>query len=41
VQFDEAVDCGLEIIDGSEDAVLQPAAGEFGEEALDSVQPRA
>jgi hypothetical protein len=41
VQFDEAVDCGLEIIDGSEDAMLQPAAGEFGEEALDSVQPRA
>ena len=38
---DEAVDGGLEIGDGMEDAVLEPAPGEFGEEALDGIEPRA
>ena len=38
---DEAVDGGLEIDDGLEDAVLEPAPGEFGEEALDGIEPRA
>ena len=36
---DEAVDGGLEIDDGMEDAVLEPAPGEFGEEALDGIEP--
>ena len=39
VRFDEAVDYGLEIIDGSQDAMLQTASGAFGDEALNSVQP--
>ena len=38
---DEAVDCGLEIDDGMEDAVLEPPPGEFCEEALDGIEPRA
>lgn len=37
----EAVDGGLEIDDGVEDAVFQAAAREFGEEALDGVEPGA
>jgi len=37
----EAVDGGLKIDDGMEDAVLEPTAGEFSEEALDGVEPRA
>ena len=38
--LDEAVDGGLEINDGVEDAVFQAATGQFGEEPLDRVQPR-
>ena len=38
---DEAVDGGLEIDDASEDTALQSPLGEFGEEALDGVEPRA
>lgn len=38
---DEAVDGGLKIDNGMEDAVLEPAPGEFGEEALDGVEPGA
>lgn len=41
VFVDEAVDGGLEIDDGSEDAVLQPTAHQDGKEAFDGVQPRA
>jgi hypothetical protein len=41
VLVDEAVDCGLELDDGMEHAVLQSPSGELGEEALDGVQPRA
>ena len=37
--LDEAVDGGLEIDDGAEDAVLQASAGQLGEEALDGIQP--
>jgi hypothetical protein len=37
---DEAVDSGLEIDDGSEDAALQPPPGQLGEEAFDGVEPR-
>jgi hypothetical protein len=37
----EAVDCRLQIDDRVKDPVLQTAAGEFGEEALDGIQPRA
>ena len=36
----EAIDGGLEIDEGMEHAVFEPAPGEFGEEALDSVGPR-
>jgi hypothetical protein len=36
---DEPVDGGLDIDDGSEDAVLQPSARQDGKEAFDSVQP--
>jgi len=36
---EEAVDGGLEIDDGSEDTILEPAARQDGEEALDRVQP--
>ena len=38
---DEAVDGGLQVDDGAEDAALQPPPGELGEEALDGVEPRA
>ena len=37
----EAIDGGLKVDDGMEDAVLEPAPGEFGEEALDSIEPGA
>ena len=36
---DEAVDGGLQIDDGVEDAVFEAASGELGEEALDGVEP--
>ena len=36
-----AVDSGLEIADGTEDAALETAPGERGEEALDRIQPGA
>jgi len=35
----EAVDGGLQVDDGMEHAVLEPASGEFGEEALHGVEP--
>ena len=35
----EAVDRGLEFDDRAEDAALETAAGQFGEEALDGVEP--
>src|SRR5260221_6325847 len=38
---DEAVDGGLEVDDRAKDAALEAAAGEFGEEALDGIEPRA
>src|SRR5882724_6169568 len=34
-----AVDRRLEVDQGMEDAALQPALGEFGEEALDGIEP--
>ena len=37
---DEAVDGGLQVDDGLEDAVSEPSPGQFGEEALDGVEPR-
>src|SRR5208283_3344956 len=36
---EEAVDCGLEIDDTPEDAALEAALDENGEETLDSVEP--
>ena len=36
---DEAVDCDLEIDDGSEHATLEAPFGELGEEAFDGVEP--
>ena len=36
---DEPIDGGLEIDDGMEDAVLEPPPGQFGEEALDGIEP--
>ena len=39
VLFEEAVDRGLQLGDGSEDAALEPALCESGEEALDRVEP--
>jgi hypothetical protein len=36
---EEAVDGGLEIDDGSEDASFKPSLGQFGEETLDGVEP--
>jgi hypothetical protein len=36
---DEAVDGGLEILDGAEHATLKPPTCEFGEEALDGIEP--
>ena len=38
---DEAVDGGLQVDDGMEDAVLEPAPRKFSEEALDGVEPGA
>ena len=38
---DEAVDGGLEIDDGAEDAAFQSALGQLGEEAFDGVEPGA
>ncbi len=38
---DEAVDGGLEIDKGVEDTAPEAPPGEFGEEALDGVEPRA
>jgi len=38
--LDETIDGGLEVDDGAEGAVLEAAAGELGEEALDGVEPR-
>ena len=39
--LDEAVDGGLEIDEGVEDAVFEPPPCELGEEAFDGVLPRA
>src|SRR5512140_2060330 len=39
--FDEAVDRSLELDDRAEDAALETALGELGEEALDGVEPGA
>jgi hypothetical protein len=39
VILEEAVDGGLEVGDGSEDAALETALGQDCEEALDGVQP--
>jgi hypothetical protein len=36
---DEAVDGGLKVGDGSEDAALESPSREFGEETLDGVKP--
>jgi hypothetical protein len=36
-----AIDGGLEVDDGSEDAALQSSLGQGGEEGLDGVQPGA
>ena len=36
----EAVDGGLEIDDRAEDAAFEAAFGQFGEEALDRIEPR-
>jgi hypothetical protein len=36
---DEAIDGGFKVVDGSEDAAPQALALEFGEEALDGVEP--
>ena len=36
---DEAVDGGLEVDDGSEDAAFQASPGQLGEEALDRIEP--
>src|SRR4029079_7091450 len=36
-----AIDSGLEVDDGVEDATLETPLGQLGEEALDCVEPRA
>jgi hypothetical protein len=36
----EAIDDGLEIDDGAEDAAFEAAAGQLGEVAFDGVEPR-
>jgi hypothetical protein len=36
---EKAVDRGLQVGDGAEDAVFEAPAGEFGEKPLDGVQP--
>lgn len=38
---DVAVDGCLQVADRAKDAAFQPATGQFGEEALDGVEPRA
>jgi len=37
----EAVGGGLKVDDGVKDAALEPSPGEFREEALDGIEPRA
>jgi hypothetical protein len=37
--LEEAVDGGLEIDDRTEDAAFEAALGQFGEEALDRIEP--
>ena len=37
---EEAIDGGLKIDNGTEDAALQPALAQRGEEAFDGVEPR-
>ena len=39
VLVEEAVDGGLKVDDGSEDAALETPLGQDGEEALDGVEP--
>ncbi len=39
VAFDEFHDIGFQVFDGSMDATLQLLAGEFGEPALDLIDP--
>jgi hypothetical protein len=39
VVVEEAVDGGLEVGDGSEDAALEASSGQDGEESLDGVEP--
>jgi hypothetical protein len=39
VLIEKAVDCGLQVDDGSEHAALQLPLGEDGEEALDRIEP--
>ena len=39
VLIEEAIDRGLQVGDGAEDAALEPSLGEDREEALDSVEP--
>jgi hypothetical protein len=39
VSTNEAVDGGLKIDDGMEDATLEPLPGEFGEGAVDGIEP--
>ena len=36
---DEAVDSTLEVVDGSENSTLKPSTCEFGEQALDRIEP--
>ena len=36
---EEAVDGGLKVDDGAEDAAFEASAGELGEEALDGIEP--
>ena len=40
VVIEEAVDSGLKIDDGTEDAALQTALTQCGEEAFDRIEPR-
>jgi hypothetical protein len=40
VVVEEAVNGGLKVDDGAEDAALDPALAQCGEEALDGVEPR-
>ena len=37
----KAVDGGLEVDDGAQDPAFQSSSGEFGEAALDSIEPGA